>query len=683
MSFLRKGMVVDRFKVVSRLDSGKRAWRETYLATTDVVNEVERKCVLVLYDYELTREAGKLLKTNCPYEVEYCQLFDEPNWEDNKERWWFPGEWVNRKGRRFLFTAYDYVEGEGLEKFLKRKSHPKLDEKFIYDLCIAINNIACITRGGGHNAISPENIIVHNEGDGVYKPILIGYSDLWTPVKRKKICDTEILDHRFRAPETFVGGYSKFSDIYSLAMLYCYIVGGDAIWDYTLDDLRAMTEPQRRKAIEKMRVTTLERVVFPNFKHHDVITKALSLDPNDRFDSILKFYSKLRGEPDEIQEFNEMCDKLFITEIENQESFFEKKEKTSTSALDDFDELLDSFIKRNLDDSEESSDLTPPETPKIDLDNDDDDDSDDIFDFRKRDDGSLSANVTISKRTGRGFADVAGMDALKQLLKRNFIDIIRHREKALLYNIEPSNGILLYGPPGCGKTYIAEKIAEEANLSFVMVKPSDLGSTYIHGTQTKIADLFKKAEEKAPSLLCFDEFDTLVPLRKDDVNHNSLNEVNEFLVQLNNCASRGVYVLAMTNNIHLIDKAILRKGRIDEVIYVPEPDDVARREMFKLELAKCVMSDSNIDLQRLADLTKGYTSSDIAYIVKEASREAFRRAIETESQIKVDQKSIEDVLKQTPPSISPNDLKRYESMRDEFIEKKKQIDIRPRIGFAV
>jgi transitional endoplasmic reticulum ATPase len=272
---------------------------------------------------------------------------------------------------------------------------------------------------------------------------------------------------------------------------------------------------------------------------------------------------------------------------------------------------------------------------------------------------------------------------LKQLLKRNFVDIILHKDKAKKYNIKPSNGILLYGPPGCGKTYIAEKIAEEAKLNFVMVKPSDLGSTYIHGSQTKIANLFKKAEEAAPALLCFDEFDTLVPARKDDTNHNTISEVNEFLVQLNNCASRGVYVLAMTNNISLIDTAVLRKGRIDEVIYVSEPDAEARKEIFDLELAKCEMASKGVDLMHLADITRGYTSSDIAYIVMEASREAFRSAIEADCMVEVDQALLEKVISRTSPSISAKELKHYEDMRNEFVNKKKQLEVRPRIGFAV
>ena len=135
------------------------------------------------------------------------------------------------------------------------------------------------------------------------------------------------------------------------------------------------------------------------------------------------------------------------------------------------------------------------------------------------------------------------------------------------------------------------------------------------------------------------------------------------------------------------------------MIYVSEPDGVARSEMFKLELAKCDMVADNIDLQRLSDMTRGYTSSDIAYIVMEALREAFRASIEIDDWVNVTQESLEAVIKRTSPSISQEllekiicktspsisekDIKHYERMRDEFVNKKKQIEIRPRIGFAV
>ncbi len=686
MSFLRKGTLVDRFKVVLRLDKGKRAYREVYLTTTPIYDGDDEKCVLVIYDCELTREMRILPKSGWPYEIGYMPvLFD-----DADELFWDSGEYVNRKGRRFFYAVYAYKEGFALNDRVV-SSNAEFNFEFFSELCRQIHTVSLSLGGGGHNAISPDNIKVYGDSFG-FRPFLFDFSNAWLPVKRKRVCDVESLDHRFRAPETFVGGFSKYSDIYSFGMLLCYLFNGCSIWDYTLDDLKMMNEKQRRKAIENMRVTALERSKFPEQEYREIVEKALNLKPEDRFRSALEMMYVMKHTSTELREFDELCDRLEAKELKNWKNSFDKDdEDDDKKESDDFDKLLDDFIKTQLGETDDLAD----KTLKDDLaknsvdDNDAYDDSDnmsfchDDFDFARRDDGALTVNISPKKRKGNGFADVAGMAPLKQLLKRNFIDIIRHRDKAKKYNIQPSNGILLYGPPGCGKTFIAEKIAEEANLNFVMVKPSDLGSTYIHGTQTKIADLFKKAEEKAPSILCFDEFDTLVPARTEETNHNVLTEVNEFLVQLNNCASRGVYVLAMTNNINLIDKAILRKGRIDEVIYVPEPDAEARCEMFKCNLSKTEMTADDIDLQRLVELTKGYSSSDIAYIVLEASREAFRVAIASDDWVKITQEDLEAVIKRTSPSFTSSDLQHYENMRDEFVTKKKQIEIRPRIGFAV
>lgn len=132
---------------------------------------------------------------------------------------------------------------------------------------------------------------------------------------------------------------------------------------------------------------------------------------------------------------------------------------------------------------------------------------------------------------GNGFADVAGMSELKKLLYNNVINILKNPERARKYKLSIPNGMLLYGPPGCGKNFFAEKFAEETGYNYIYVKSSDLASIYVHGSQEKIGKLFDKAREKAPTILCFDEFDSLVPNR-DRVNSASQSgEVNEFLSQ--------------------------------------------------------------------------------------------------------------------------------------------------------
>lgn len=152
----------------------------------------------------------------------------------------------------------------------------------------------------------------------------------------------------------------------------------------------------------------------------------------------------------------------------------------------------------------------------------------------------------------------------------------------------------------------------------MLVNGSDLGSTFVHGTQGKIAELFKEAEKNAPTVICFDEFDSFVPTRGSSSAQYRADEVNEFLSQLNNCASRGIFVIGTTNRIDMIDPAILRKGRLDLHVEIPAPDAETRSKMFSLHL-KGRPQEERIDIGHLAELTEGYAAADIAFIVNEAA----------------------------------------------------------------
>ena len=196
---------------------------------------------------------------------------------------------------------------------------------------------------------------------------------------------------------------------------------------------------------------------------------------------------------------------------------------------------------------------------------------------QKKEEEDMTVSVQAEVRQGNGFKDVAGMEELKDIVRKKIIFVLKNRELAERYKLTPPNGMLLYGPPGCGKTFFAEKFAEESGFRFIDVKASDVGSPYIHGTQGKVADLFKKAEAQPPTVICFDEFDAFVPNRSGVDNQSLSSEVNEFLSQLNNCAKRGIFIVCTSNRPDKIDPAVLRTGRIDQLIYVPAPDQAARR----------------------------------------------------------------------------------------------------------
>lgn len=278
--------------------------------------------------------------------------------------------------------------------------------------------------------------------------------------------------------------------------------------------------------------------------------------------------------------------------------------------------------------------------------------------------------VAEKKVKGRGFGDIAGMNELKQFVTEGFINVLNNLRCAEVYGIKPPS-MLFYGPTGCGKTYFAEKLAEEIGINFMKIVPDDLACTWVHGTQQKIGQLFKDAEKKAPILLFFDEFDAMVPRRSgDEANQHFDGEVNEFLCMLNNASERGVYVIAATNHPERIDKAVLRTGRIDELVYIAMPDKESRKSLFALELSR-LPADAGIDVERLAELTEGYNCSDISYIVRSAARKMFNATIRanTDDYQPISQALLEEVIAGRRPSVTGKDLREYERIRDEFSPK--------------
>lgn len=278
------------------------------------------------------------------------------------------------------------------------------------------------------------------------------------------------------------------------------------------------------------------------------------------------------------------------------------------------------------------------------------------------------------EKKGNGFADVAGMDDLKKRLNEEVIDIIKNPEKYKRLRVKIPNGILLYGPPGCGKTYIAEKFAEEVGCNYMYVHCSDVASPYIHGGQEKIAALFEKANENAPTVLFLDELDAMLADRSRHNNVSEYGEVNEFLTQLNNCADNHVFVIGATNNPKGIDSAALRSGRLDIKVYVPAPDESERIDLFKLYLKDIVEDDVDYDL--LAQKTDGYVSKDVCSLINNAARETARSNLEL-----ISMQTLLDTIekyKNQFPSVSKDVLKQHERLREEF---ENHIDRKP-IGFT-
>jgi len=270
----------------------------------------------------------------------------------------------------------------------------------------------------------------------------------------------------------------------------------------------------------------------------------------------------------------------------------------------------------------------------------------------------LKSNESITvKEKGKGFDEIAGMDNLKKILYQDIILPLEQKELYEKYKITIPNGILFYGPPGCGKTFICQKLAQEVNYNFISVKPSDLASIYIHGTQEKIRKLFEEARKNAPTILFIDELDAVMPRRDPGLSHSYSQEVNEFLAQLSNCSSFGVLLIGTSNRPDMIDPAILRTGRIDKLFYVGPPDFAARVALFEL-LLKNRPLDKELSFEDFAKLTTGYITSDIEFVVNEASRAALlKNSLITDA-------IIIEIINKTKPSISMASLETYNKFKD-------------------
>ena len=275
---------------------------------------------------------------------------------------------------------------------------------------------------------------------------------------------------------------------------------------------------------------------------------------------------------------------------------------------------------------------------------------------------------------GEGFSAIAGMKELKDLVKTEVIDAINQREEYERYGVSIPNGMLLYGPPGCGKTFFAKQLAAEVGFNFIVKKPSDLQSRWVNATQENIAAMFKEAEENAPTIIFLDEINELTPNRdSENIHQMHLSAVNELLANMDRLGDKGIFVIGATNYPHLMDPAILRSGRLDKKFYVAPPDFEARKAMFEMLLKKRPY-DFGLDYEKLSRLTKNYVFSDLTLIINDASRKALI------AKSKITMAILEETIANTQSSLKPRDIEKYNrikiQMEDGDIE-----NPRPRIVF--
>jgi transitional endoplasmic reticulum ATPase len=250
------------------------------------------------------------------------------------------------------------------------------------------------------------------------------------------------------------------------------------------------------------------------------------------------------------------------------------------------------------------------------------------------------------------WSDIGGLEEVKQELREAVEWPIKNPEIFERMGIRPPKGILLYGPPGCGKTLLARAVATESEANFITIKGPEVFSKWVGESEKAIREVFRKARMAAPAVIFFDEFDSLVPGRGRGYSDSGVSErvISQLLTEMDGIMTlEDVVIVAATNRPDIVDPAVLRPGRFDRLIYVPEPDEKARLEIFKL-YTKDMPLTKDIDLAHLANATKSYSGADIDALCREAAMIALRNDVKSKEVTSADfQKAMEKV----PPSILP------------------------------
>lgn len=499
---------------------------------------------------------------------------------------------------QLLYIVTEYVRGENLDQHIYRNGLPNLMEikQIMIVVLSALNYLHTLKRPIVHNEITLDNILLDSEGD-LNKLKLIDFGAARFADIKSNPASWQNQNLYYVAPERLISEGNVKSDIFSAGVLLYRLIFGVMPWE---TELAGKTLAEKIKAIIEKRKEPLTipniQIVELDDRLLNIMVKALTPDPNQRFESAKQFLDAIEG-----------------------------KIEIQTAPI--------SIIRSNRQ----------------------------VEEYKPK---------TI---VGNGFADVAGMQDIKDFMQKKIINVLRNPARAEKFKIQIPNGMLLYGPPGCGKSFIAEKFAEEAGYNYIFVKSSDLASIYVHGSQEKIGKLFDEARKRAPTIINFDEFEALVPNRSKINNSSESGEVNEFLSQMNNCGKDRIFIIASSNRPDLIDPAIRRKGRLDQIVYIPVPDKEAREGIFRIHMSDRPAT-ADIDFDKLASLTENYVASDIAYIVNDAATRAF------EDDVDISQSLLEEVIKENSPSISAKYISFYESIKDEMEAECKAISRRS-VGF--
>jgi transitional endoplasmic reticulum ATPase len=274
--------------------------------------------------------------------------------------------------------------------------------------------------------------------------------------------------------------------------------------------------------------------------------------------------------------------------------------------------------------------------------------------------------------------DIGGLEEIKAELKESVEWPIKYPNSFRNIGIKPPKGILLYGPPGCGKTLLAKAVANETEANFISVKGPELISKWVGESEKAIREVFRKARQVAPSVVFFDEIDSIASRRGMETGPKVTERVvNQILTEMDGLEELAdVVVIAATNRPDMVDEGLLRPGRFDKMILVTPPEKKAREKIFKVH-TKNVPLDKNIRLPSYAERTEKYSGADIAAIVREAGMTAIR---ENKKASTVKKEHFEKALKEIKPSLTKELMEFYKEFTKRFKESYKSEEARTYFG---
>ena len=315
----------------------------------------------------------------------------------------------------------------------------------------------------------------------------------------------------------------------------------------------------------------------------------------------------------------------------------------------------------------------------------------DHFRFAMGSTNPSSLRETVVEVPNVTWDDIGGLEQTKRELQELILYPIEHPEKFHKFGMQPSKGVLFYGPPGCGKTLMAKAVANECSSNFISVKGPELLTMWFGQSEENVREVFDKARGAAPCVLFFDELDSIGSARgssQGDAGGAGDRVMNQLLTEMDGVgAKKNVFFIGATNRPDILDEALIRPGRLDQLIYIPLPDAPSRSSIFKAVLRKTPLA-PNISLEFMATLTEGFSGADLTELCQRATKSAIRESIEAEEQRKalmkdnpdgenemmeiddpvpvLTRKHFEEALASARTSVTHYDLDRFEQFRKKF-----------------